>query len=402
MKVITYHNDNRELCAPNETLMRTRSVVVVVLLFFSSIAFAQTSPAKQNQLKKEIPDSTLEKKEKKVIISGMLLTRFTQSFNSDIDVNGKYRLEEESYSTSSFSLRRARLQAKAQINSRTDAAILLNLTDFIGNPSGKVIENAFLKYRFNNYLNLQVGQFRPYFGREDLYPEELLQVLEWSNQYYAFGANGWQSFQAGATIFGKANILKIPVSYYIGVFNGNGRNQPMDNNNGKLFPARVELAVSPKTKLGLNGGLGKDGDESVWAYNIDIDHLEKIGKRWELEIQSEYKKGTNSSQFDTSSEKNKTMKNYQLAGFYVLPNLKYNINSSQVKSLEFSCRYETLNCDLKRNGTSKQTWMPVVSVQLADEYFLKLETGLIIDRYSVASLKEHDGVRFVCQLQARL
>jgi hypothetical protein len=229
----------------------------------------------------------------------------------------------------------------------------------------------------------------------------LLQALEWSNQYYAFGANGWQSFQAGATVFGKVNILKIPVSYYVGVFNGNGRNQAMDNDNGKLFPARIELSVRPKTKLGLNGGLGKDDDEKVWAYNFDVDHVEKLGKKWELEIQSEYKRGINTSQFDTSSEKNKMVKNYQLYGFYILPNLKYIINSPQIKSLEISMRYENLNCDAKRNGSIKQTWMPVISLQLADEYFVRLETGMILDRYSISSLKEHNGARFVCQLQAR-
>jgi hypothetical protein len=368
-----------------------RVSMVVVTLFFSIIVFAQ------NLAKKD----TTEKKDRKVVISGMLLTRFTHSFDKDIDINGKYQTQETGYSTSSFTLRRARLQAKTQINSRADAALLLNLTDFIGNPSNKVVENAFIKYHFNNYINLQVGQYRPYFGREDLYPEELLQALEWTNQYYAFGANGWQSFQAGTTLFGKVNILKIPVSYYIGMFNGNGRNQLMDNDNGKLFPARIELAVRPKTKLGLNGGLGKDDDNKVWALNADIDHIEKLGDKWELEIQSEYKRGTNNSQFDTSSAAGKQMRNYQLTGFYVLPNLKYIINSAQIKSLEFSFRYENLNCDVKRNGTTKQTWMPVVSLQLADEYFLKFETGLIIDKYSVVSSKEHNGARFVFQMQAR-
>lgn len=370
-----------------------RVSTVVVALFFSIIASAQNTA----QPKKD----TTEKKDRKVTISGMLITRYTQSLDKDIDVNGKYQTSETGYSTSSFSLRRARIQAKAQINSRADAALLLNVSDFIGNPSNKVVENAFIKYHFNNYLNLQVGQYRPYFGREDLYPEELLQAMEWSNQYYAYGANGWQSFQQGATVFGKVNVLKIPVSYYIGVFNGNGKNQTMDNDNSKLFPARIDLAVRPKTKIGLNGGIGKDGTNKVWATNFDIDHIEKLGEKWDLELQSEYKRGNNNSQFDTSCTVGKKMSNYQLEGFYVLPNLKYNINSDQIKSLEFSCRYESLNCDVRRNGNTRQTWMPVISLQLADEYFLKFETGLIIDKYSTVTSKEHNGTRFVCQMRAR-
>jgi hypothetical protein len=381
-------------------LMKMRkSGLVLTALFFSSLLIAQTN-TQQNVPNNNTKDSS-DRKQPKVVIAGLVITRFTQSFDPDVDINGRYHSDDQGYSTSSFTIRRARIQAKAQLNPRTEAALLLNLTDFVGNPAYKVVENAFVKYHFNNYINLQVGQFRPYFGREDLYPEELLQTLEWTNQYYAFGADGWQSFQVGTTLFGKADILKIPVSYYLGVFNGNGRNQPMDNDNGKLFPTRIELGLRPKTKLGFNGGLGKDGGEKVWAYGVDIDHVEKLGKKWEIEIQSEYKRGNNNAQFDTSSERNKVMEEYQLSGWYVLPNLKYYVNSSQVRSVELSCRCENLNCDFKRKGSTKQTIMPVASVQLGEESFLRLEAGLIIDRYSITSNKNHDATRFVCQLKAR-
>ncbi|HEY6954049.1 MAG TPA: porin, partial [Flavisolibacter sp.] len=177
------------------------SGLVLTALLYSSFAFAQTN-TQQQLLKAQNKDSS-DKKERRVVIAGMLIGRFTQSFDKDVDINGRYHTEETGYSTSSFTLRRARILAKAQLTSRADAALSLNLTDFIGNPSNKVVENAFAKYHFNNYLNLQIGQFRPYFGREDLYGEELLQTFEWSNQYYAFGADGWQSFQVGATAFGK-------------------------------------------------------------------------------------------------------------------------------------------------------------------------------------------------------
>ena len=333
----------------------------------------------------------------------MLITRYSQSLSRQVDVNGSYHSTDGAYATSSFSLRRVRVQAKAQISARAEAAVLLNLTDFTGNPSNKVLENAFFKYHINDYINLQAGQFRPYFGREDLYPEELLQALEWSNLYYAFGANGWQSFQAGATLFGKVAIGNTPVNYYLGVFNGNGRNQAMDNDNSKLFPMRVEVALHHNTKLGLNGGLGKDRKERIWAFDADLDHVEKLTDHLELEVQAEYKKGTNNSQFDTSSERNKAMADYQLSGYYMLPNLRYNINDAQVKSIEFAVRYEQLNGDAKRNGCTRQTCMPVLCLQFENDYFLRLQTGLIIDRYrnKNPASTEHNATRFICQLQAR-
>ncbi|HET7899032.1 MAG TPA: porin, partial [Flavisolibacter sp.] len=370
---------------------------------FSTFTFAQTTLRSQNKTGTEYKDSSAPEKEHRITFAGMMITRFTQSFTDKIDVNGRYHPVDDVYATTSFAIRRVRVQARTQINAKTDAAVLVNLTDFTGNPAYKVLENAFIRYHFNDYLNLQVGQFRPYFGREDLYPEELLQVMEWSSQYYAFGVNGWQSFQTGATVYGKVNIHHIPLSYYLGMFNGNGRNQPMDNDNGKLFPFRLELTPKPSMKVGLNGGVGKDGKENVWAFNADIDHVEKLGRRWQLEVQGEYKTGLNNSLFDTSTEQNKAMNNYLLHGFYVLPDLRYTVNSRQVKSVELAMRYEQLTCDSKNNRSTKQTWMPVLCLQLENDYALKLLAGLIIDQYfnKLPDSKDRDGTRFVCQLVAR-
>ena len=337
--------------------------MIVISLFFSS-ANAQDSFRVRSVAQFITTDSTT--------LSGMVITRFMKSDT-----------------ISTFSLRRVRLKAKAQITPKADAAVLLNLTD------SKILEMSTIKYRFNDQLNLQVGQFRPYFGREDLYPEELLQSLEWTNLYYAFGANGWQSFQVGATVFGSAHIFNMPMKYYAGVFNGNCRTQLMDNDNGKLFPVRLEVGIRPKTKLGLNGGIGKSKGEKIWAINVDMDHVAQLGGPWELELQSEYKRGTNNSLFDTSVIADKLMKNYLIAGYYVLPNLKYNMNLKHVQTLELSMRYEFINYDEKKVGCTKQTCIPMVSCQLAKEQFLRFELGMILDKYTRHTTK------FICQLQAR-
>ena len=53
----------------------------------------------------------------------------------------------------------------------------------------------------------------------------------------------------------------------------------------------------------------------MWAINGDISHIAQLGGPWELEIQSEYKQGTNNSAFDTSSIAGKLMKDYLLSGY---------------------------------------------------------------------------------------
>ena len=60
-----------------------RVSMVVTAMWFSTIALAQNT----TQLKKD----SVEKKDRKIIFSEMLLTRFTQSFDKDIDINGKYQ-----------------------------------------------------------------------------------------------------------------------------------------------------------------------------------------------------------------------------------------------------------------------------------------------------------------------
>jgi len=343
-------------------------------------------------------------KDTRFTFGGLLLTRYVQSLDKHVDINGKHYAADDGYTTSSLFIRKARVLAKAQVNAKLEATVLINLSDF-SDPKNKVLEIASMQYKYNDFLQLQVGQFRPYFGLEDLYPEDFLKSLDWSNQYYAFGNNGWQSFQVGVTVYGEWKNELLPVKYYLGMFNGNGKNQLSDNDNGKLFPARMELVLGKKTKLGLNAGTGKERSHSVWAVNADIDHTIQFNKHWSLEIQSEYKKGTNTTTFFAqSSDVDQHINDFVTEGYYILPNLKYQFEKKQVKSIELSCRYENLDCDVKRNGNIRQSFMPMLSTQFAEDYNLRFQLGMMIDKYErqVVNSTQYNGNRFVCQLQARL
>ncbi len=73
--------------------------------------------------------------------------------------------------------------------------MLINLADFKNNPQTRVLELANLKYKANNYLSIQAGQFRPYFGLEDLYPADILKSYNWSNQYTLLGTMVGKAFK---------------------------------------------------------------------------------------------------------------------------------------------------------------------------------------------------------------
>ena len=75
------------------------------------------------------------------------------------------------------------VNGKFAINDQLSAQILVNFADFKSDPKNKVLEIAALKWTPSTYFNVQVGQFRPYFGLEDMFPAEILKSYAWSNQY---------------------------------------------------------------------------------------------------------------------------------------------------------------------------------------------------------------------------
>ena len=386
-------------------LIRSLSVIPALLYTVSSVA--QPAAPIETTATAVVRDTTakkVERAEKKVQLSGMMILRYGWSPDKHIDVAGQHHTATGGYSTDAFAVRRVRVQARTILGPKAEAAVLLNATDFTGNPQNKVLENAFIRYHFNDYLNLQVGQFRPFFGKEDLYPEEQLETLEWSNQYFAFGANGWQSFQQGATLFGKVSLGSVPLSYYIGVFNGNGRNVAMDNNRGKLFPARVEAALRPQTKIALNAGVGSEGGVRAWALGADVDHRMQLADRWALHLQAEYKTGFNSSLFFSDTANAKITRDYRISGLYVLPYLSYAINKGNVQSAGFSVRWETLDASLCSDNNHRNTCMPMLCLQLGEPCTMRLELGAIINdfQYNVPNTTSYNNTRYVCQLKASL
>lgn len=339
----------------------------------------------------------------KINISGMLQTQFNYSLDDDIDINGLHHSGNEKFSHNSFSVKRARVQLNAAISDRIQAGILVNFGDFTGNPQNKVLENAFIKYSVNDYVNFQFGQLRPQFGQEDNYPVDFVQSIDYSNQYYLFGANSWQSFQIGASFFGQIKDLPVPIQYYIGVFNGNNRNQTSDNDDGKIFPARLVFGLSKNTHFGLSGGAGKNMGEKIWAYGLDIDYKKELSERWGMQFVSEYKQGINSQLFFAQTEPLIPINRFAMRGIYALPTVSYRFKETRLKSLEFAFRYEYLDADFKQSGNARQSYIPMLSASFAEAYAIRIQVGYLMDRYqrNIPNTNQYDTNRIICQVQAR-
>ena len=339
----------------------------------------------------------------KVNLSGMLQTRFSYSLDQDIDVNGKHHVSDEHFSHNSFSVKRARLQANATINDRINAVILVNFGDFTGDPQNKVLENAYIKYSVSDYVNFQFGQFRPQFGQEDNYPVDFVRSIDYSNSYYLFGSNSWQSFQIGASYYGEIKNSAIPIKYYIGVFNGNNRNQVGDNDDGKIVPARLVFGLGKNTQLGLSGGAGKNMGQKIWAYGADVDYKHKIDDRWGFELVSEYKQGINSVEYFSQTDPVIPINRYGMRGVYIQPNIGYSFKNLRLKDLEFAFRYEYLDSDFKQAGNARQSYIPMLSASFAENYAIRVQLGLLMDRYqhNIPNTMQYNNNRVICQVQAR-
>lgn len=338
---------------------------------------------------------------------GLLQARYLESTGTNVDVMGVHHSTGE-VTQSSFDIKRMRVGLNTKLSEATEVVILVNLADFKSDPKGKVLENAYGKYTFNKYIALTGGQFRPAFGIEELVPVDIIKSFDFSNQYYEFGKNGWTSFQIGASATGAVDVGKIPISYAISVLNGNGRNQEMDNDNGKQYATRWVFGLSKlhKINLGLNGGIGKRSDQKVFAVGADISSDFKLTDKFTFDLQIEYKQGTNQNLYFSLPADGRTanIDDYQMRGIYFLPNLRYIVDYKKLTSLELSCRFESFDNNFKTNPNLRRTYTPMISLEFGKAYTGRIEMGLELDRYAknIPDTSYYNDDLFLIQLQLRL
>jgi len=314
--------------------------------------------------------------------AGLIQTRFLGSLTKDVDVNGKnFDASSSGKITNTFLLKRMRLQVKGTVNDHFSANLMVNFAEFNSNPANKVLENAYVKYSLSRYFNLQAGQFRPFFGIEDALPVDIIRTLDYSNQYYAFGASGWQSFQVGVSVFGS--VTKdgdLPVRYYAGVYNGNNRNQPTDNDNAKNVYGRLETSLAKNLTIGINAASGSFGAGTGNAWGGDILGRIILNEKWKLSLGGEYKNGTNFALFNTYTIK-PDLSMVKMRGFYIFPILRYDYKLPRVRAIEFSTRYEYFDENYKLDSNPRQTIIPNLTFIFADDFYAALQGGVSIDVY---------------------
>ena len=109
--------------------------------------------------------------------------------------------------------------------------------------------------------NIKVGQWKAPFGLEQLTPDATIYTIERSLPTGALTPER----QIGAMLWGKplTNVLpeqKDLVTYYAGMFNGNGRNFNNNDNNEFMYVGRLELLPFKGKLMGQDASLKIAGD----------------------------------------------------------------------------------------------------------------------------------------------
>jgi hypothetical protein len=361
---------------------------IILLQFFAIFFFVLPTNAQQKDRTSSTDTITnFSAYKRKLSFAGMLQTRYVVSLDKNSDVDGKnFDPATTNGVTNTFLLKRARVMLKTDINDHFSANVLVNFAEFSDNPTNKVLENAYIKYTVSKYFTLQAGQFRPFFGIEDAVPVDIIRTLDFSNQYYAFGRNGWQSFQVGVSVFGKI-VPDGSFRYYAGAYNGNNKNQKSDDNDTKNAYLRLETDLNKSFTAGANiasGSLGQSGIGN--AYGVDLTAKLDLATKWQLMIMAEGKIGTNFLAYNVAKANTNilvkpALTEYKMHGFYVLPTLRYNCQNRRLRAVEFSSRYEYFDENYKLSSNVRQTVIPNISLIFADDFYAALQMGVSFDIY---------------------
>src|SRR5690349_14404176 len=144
-----------------------------------------------------------------------------------------------------FRLRRARINLTGDFAENFDFKVEGDFETSDGLSSNRTAFEAtdiFVNYHQFPEAQIKVGQWKAPYGLEQLTPDPTLLLIERSLPTGAITPDR----QVGAQIWGKpfTNIWpaqKDLLTYYAGIFNGNGRNVSINDNNNFMWAGRMEL-----------------------------------------------------------------------------------------------------------------------------------------------------------------
>src|SRR6184192_1159675 len=163
-----------------------------------------------------------------------------------------------------FRLRRARINLTGDFAENFDFKVEGDFENSDGISSGRTAFSAtdiFVNWHQFPEAQIKVGQWKAPFGLEQITPDTKLYIIERSLPTGALTPER----QIGVQLWGKpfAHIWpeeKDLLTYYAGIFNGNGRNTTVNDNNNFMYVGRLELMPFKGKMFGQTSSLKLGGD----------------------------------------------------------------------------------------------------------------------------------------------
>src|SRR5882724_10641396 len=163
-----------------------------------------------------------------------------------------------------FRLRRARINLTGDYAEQFDFKIEGEFENSDGISSSRTDfsgTDIFVNWHAIPEANIKIGQWKAPFGLEQITPDQFLFTPERSLPTGAITPER----QIGVQIWGKPFTNLWPqekdlLTYYAGIFNGNGRNTTINDNNNFMYVGRLELLPWQGKVLGQDSSLKLGGD----------------------------------------------------------------------------------------------------------------------------------------------
>jgi phosphate-selective porin OprO/OprP len=270
-----------------------------------------------------------------------------------------------------FRLRRARITLSGDFAEQFEFTVQGDFEQSDGlapaTRTGFSATDIFINWHRIAEANFKVGQWKAPFGLENLTPDPQILTIERSLPTGAIVPER----QIGVMLWGKPLATAMPdqkdlVTYYAGIFNGNGRNFNTNDNNEFMYVGRLELLPFKGQLMGqeaslkiagdyffsrdqtgtnispaLNLRVGPDGSLSSYtltspderhAYSFDawlkVGPFDLIGEYFHENVRP---RGTTFTEFEASGY-------YVLGGYYLIP-----------KKLQAVVKYESLDPGQRAN-----------------------------------------------------
>lgn len=163
-----------------------------------------------------------------------------------------------------FRLRRARINLTGDFAEQFDFKVEGDFANSDGISSNRTAfsgTDIFINWHKIAEANIKLGQWKAPFGLEQITPDTKLFMIERSLPTGALTPER----QVGVQVWGKpfTNIWpeqKDLLTYYAGIFNGNGRNVSTNDNNNFMYVGRLELMPFKGRLFGQEASLKLGGD----------------------------------------------------------------------------------------------------------------------------------------------